>query len=427
MRSPHFGRIVAASLFVIAALYLLPKHRTDDHPASPGNSVQKLAGLNQIAGQGNLLGTPIATTAIDSETQNVTASYELTEDQTRSLALAAIDEIAAHPDDPQRPANVPGVPDSVLDQFDHSEIQTLLEIGGPHAMAVKEDQPRYLFELGRAALAIGRQEQALELLMESSRNGSAAALAYCAVNADLSTDRATRFLSDAYDRGFAPAADWERNFGKNLPANHKPASDDQLSGFKRPDILKAIHDRDTDGLDAQTLEVWAYLSSLIGELSNPQLLYLIDREQVRQLRQLQDPGLSERIEAKLLSDQSYIQDATKVGFASILNGFQAIAETRKNGGSINDEVSAYTQQITQHTVPIEVAKQQGAHDAMTIGLDLNAHGKLAEEVMRGVHWYFEDGVRLHRSRIERLAAEKRSTNPSMGDAFIEWSNRRSLR
>lgn len=436
MQSLYLGRALAATLFCITAIVVIDWDRPEASNPQAAYALKPVPrGPSDAAAPRPLAPVPRETSteyaaapASPVETFDpAEAAPELTADETERLALAAIDEIAAHPEDPQRPASVPGVPDEVLNQVDPAEIDALLEIATPYAMALKESEPRYLFQLGRAALAVGYKDRALELLKEASRNGSPAALAYSAMNADLSYHSAIRYLRDAHERGFEPAGEWYENYGKNIVAGFRPVTDEQLSDFKRPDILKAVHNRDVDELNAGTLEVWAYLASLIGGISDPQLLYLIERDQVKQLRALQNPGLSERIEARLLSDQNYIKESTKLGFASVLNGFQAIAESRKRGGSINDEVSAYTQEITKHTVPVEVAKQQGAHDAMTIGLDLPAHGELAEEVMRGIDWYFGEGVRNHQARNDRLEEERLGGKPSLGDAYMDWINRRSPR
>lgn len=343
------------------------------------------------------------------------------------LALTSIDEIAAHPEDPLKPRDVRGVSDAELAGVDPDEIKLLLEACHAHAWSVRSHRPRYLFQLGRAALAAGKTDEALALFEEASRSGSFAALAFYAMNANLSGPNARYYLMEAARAGFAPAAGWAEDYGKYLSSAFQPATDQTFSAFQRPDILLAIHNRDVTGLEAGTLEVWAYLANLIEGLKNPQLLALVEREEVPILLALQEPGLKELLEAELLGNPEYVRETTRVGIGGFLSGLQKVAEVRRDGGSINDEMSAFTRQINDRRVPLEVAKQQAAQDAMTIGLDLESHGPAVSEVMRGVHWYLDRGVQEHRAILRRALEGRQSGVPSLEGAFSQWIERRALR
>jgi hypothetical protein len=79
------------------------------------------------------------------------------------------DILAAHPNDPERMAE--GVADDLI-------VPRLAIMACEDALTHEEDEPRFAFQLGRALLAVGREEEAVESFRTAAEQGHAAAWAY---------------------------------------------------------------------------------------------------------------------------------------------------------------------------------------------------------------------------------------------------------
>ena len=93
------------------------------------------------------------------------------------------DVLAAHPDDPERMAT--GVADDDI-------VPRLAILACEDAVADDDDEPRYVFQLGRATLAKGDKDAALKHFKDAAEAGYAAAYGY---------------LGDAYQFGLGVAVD----------------------------------------------------------------------------------------------------------------------------------------------------------------------------------------------------------------------------
>lgn len=107
------------------------------------------------------------------------------------------DELAAHPDDPDRPAGVVGVSEDGIDPNEAAEACTA-------AVEAYPDEPRFAFQLGRVLMHGGETELATSFLSDAAAGGSAAALAYLGDLED-NPDDARDLYEAAADGGFAPA------------------------------------------------------------------------------------------------------------------------------------------------------------------------------------------------------------------------------
>lgn len=113
-------------------------------------------------------------------------------------AGAPCDALAADPDDPAKPENVPGVAENALDSG--AAIDACMA-----AVEAIPDEPRYRFELGRSLfLGAETKEEAREFLQLASDAGYAAASAYLS---DLEEDqgKALALLRKAEQGGYKPA------------------------------------------------------------------------------------------------------------------------------------------------------------------------------------------------------------------------------
>jgi hypothetical protein len=109
------------------------------------------------------------------------------------------DKLAAHPDDPSKPAGVAGVPDAKLQSAEAIEaaVKACVE-------AVKADpnEPRYKFELGRVLLLGGMVEEAREQLEAAAQQRHAGAYFYLGA---LELETAKGFFQKASAGKFKPA------------------------------------------------------------------------------------------------------------------------------------------------------------------------------------------------------------------------------
>lgn len=118
-------------------------------------------------------------------------------------AAALCDKLAAHPDDPTKPAGVAGVPD---DKFASAEAIDAAVDACLEAIEAAPQEPRFRFELGRLLLLSGLHNEAREQLQDAAAKGSAAACFYL-VQLDDDYDHAHALLEKARDGGFKPAAE----------------------------------------------------------------------------------------------------------------------------------------------------------------------------------------------------------------------------
>jgi hypothetical protein len=109
------------------------------------------------------------------------------------------DKLAAHPDDPSKPAGVSGVPDA---NFQSPE--TIEAAVNACVDAIKADpkEPRYQFELGRVLLLGGMIDESREHLEAAAQQGYAAAYFYMG---GLELDAAKGFFQQASAAKFKPA------------------------------------------------------------------------------------------------------------------------------------------------------------------------------------------------------------------------------
>ena len=116
-----------------------------------------------------------------------TAKVEAKEDDI-FRSVRDCDILAAHPADPERMAD--GTADNQI-------VPRLAILACENAIELDADEPRFIFQLGRALLAIGREDEAFVLFLEVSEADYAAAWAY---------------LGDAYQFGLGTSVDGQKAY-----------------------------------------------------------------------------------------------------------------------------------------------------------------------------------------------------------------------
>src|SRR5947207_2795735 len=109
------------------------------------------------------------------------------------------DKLAAHPEDPTKPAAVAGVPD---DKFQSAEAIEAAVKACVDAIKADPNEPRYQFELGRILFLGGMMDEAREHLEAAAQQGYAGAYFYLG---GMELDTAKGFFQKASAAKFKPA------------------------------------------------------------------------------------------------------------------------------------------------------------------------------------------------------------------------------
>lgn len=141
-----------------------------------------------------------------------------------------IDLLAAHPDDPDKPEDVPGVSDEEIATMSEEDVNLLLS-DWVISVAASAPEPRYLFEIGRVALIHDQAETAYDLLEMANAAGSVPAPMYLASYFEEENPEQARALVDsAIVMGFAPAAEYRDTlFGTGTAGTRRNRTETPLS------------------------------------------------------------------------------------------------------------------------------------------------------------------------------------------------------
>jgi len=298
----------------------------------------------------------------------------------RAVAFNAINEILAHPDDPQNPIGVVGQTDEQIAELAFEDIQQLIETALPYAEEAV-DEPRYLFALGRAAwLHEDDPEFALELLGQASSLGSAAADAYIARIVD-DPDETVNYLNEAIAGGFEPARELLKAFEIDLKLASLAKFD--ASKFNRPDLIQAFYDDTTSQLQENEHYLLTYVFSFHSVFDNTSdLLFMVEDTSI--ITEI-DPKFSYMANQKLMGSRSALRqgkrDELKSKFGPLIKGLKA----RKSGGSLRDsfyEAKAATADTP--TAKLQVLRNQGAQDAKRLVLMFDTNPEAFRKVYEGL-------------------------------------------
>lgn len=291
-----------------------------------------------------------------------------TEEQLRAALPGMIDNLAGHPDDPQLPKGILGASDEVLRATEPREIADLLEIGVAFA---KENPgtPRFLFALGRAALAHGYDRLGMELLGLAREYGSGAASAYLGLAAaeDGDNDRAIAYLNEAGRRSFqskSVKAALASLAGSPSPTKATPGGY-SASKFNRPDIIQALYNKDVQALKRLGLDSAIYIATLHNTLWADNILFVTQSPEL--LLEL-DATIATRISMQVMSSGAAVGQAADVTLGSVMKWFEATAQARRQGLSITEEVARSNAALAAAPARLEILRLQAVQDARRLAL-----------------------------------------------------------
>lgn len=303
------------------------------------------------------------------------------------LAKATMDELAAHEDDPQKPTNVPSVPDEDISAMSLTDVAEILEACKPVAMQL-EDEPRYLFQLGRTAMPHCLDDEATGLFTEAASRGSAAAYGHLALLAD-TAEEAVSHLQNAINGGFEPAKKWVEELGEGVTEevaadSIASRSEVDFSIFRRPDLMKSLHDHEFSVLNSDRYLSHAYVTSLLNQLNDNTLLFFLDDEAQAELLRLHDRAAAKIFAAKAATDTELIKD--KVVFAldavsEAASGFEKAAQSNADlEQGFRQTVSPFMVRMAEPEAIAEQAKQ----DAIQLAKLISTRPKMAKKIFSGL-------------------------------------------
>ena len=347
----------------------------------------------------NAAATETATPAIDNQAAQAQAAAdaEVLAEEEKQRAFEMIEEMAAHPDDPQNARGVAGVSDEDLAAMPFGNIEDLFERTSYYADANAVEQPQYVFALGRAALHHGETDLAYELLTKAAENGSAVAEAHLAY---MTEDRDERIghLQVAIRGGFEPAEAWLDEIEQEIAREQEEierqraaaAFDPNQQNFNRGDIISAFHSGQTAHLNNSLLENVTYAKAMQDFFADrKEVLFVTDNREI--LLEI-DPSLSHQAQVKLTSSRQGMNDMMNAGLqSSPLAGLIAAMGVRKSGGSVMDEVNAATSAMVNTPVArLEVLKQQAQQDAARLAIIYDSNPDAFRKVYAGLAKFIQE-------------------------------------
>ncbi|GAB4543733.1 MAG: hypothetical protein Tsb0013_00100 [Phycisphaerales bacterium] len=333
---------------------------------------------------------------------------ELTQEEWDEIYAQWIDEAAGHPDDPMLPRSVLGASDSVLLATDPLEIADMLRTTREF-VEERSSSPRHAFALGRAAWTHGYDRIGLQLMESAAEQGSAAALAYLGYDAEErgELEMARHFFERAQAQGFRSrdVADAVVALSEPLPG---VSSDDGIAvtpdataasdpfglpplpefdpeKFNRPDLIRALYEGDLETLNADPTWNTIYVANLHDTLADQGTLFFVeDKTFALEI----DPGIATRARARLAGNTQAVSDMANVGLGALMDGFMAIAETRRSGGTIGQEVAAMNSAIANRVTDKEVLAQHAVNDGRRLAIMYDASPDEFRQVYRGIRKFF---------------------------------------
>ena len=307
---------------------------------------------------------------------------EMPDEEIEQVALLMVDELTSHPDDPSRPPGVEGVSDDELADMDTQTVVELLELALPYATE-RQDEPRYLFGLGRAALMQGDEELASELLWQASELGSAGATAYLAFLTD-DLNEMEEYLTSAANGGFDPAREWLQETRNALADAQPPAPAFNVDEFNLPYAIAAFHNGNTRPLAQNGLVHFAYATAINNTLTDPGILWVTDESMMLEI----DAQLNVIAERKLLTNQGLQQESVNIGLGALTDMFVAMAETRQRGGTVMEEVHASMSAMAgSGQYSLLEAKSMGEQDARRLAIMYKTNKEDFRKVYAGLRQF----------------------------------------
>lgn len=172
--------------------------------------------------------------------------------------------------------------------------------------------------------------------------------------------------------------------------------------FAFPDLIKAFHSGDASQFARKPFFPLAYISSVNDALIDQGMLFMMEnpKEFLRNLV----PNLSIEAQKILATNRNVVNQTTTAGMNMFMGMLKAMADTRRSGGSISDEVAAVNNamptggQGSSSSGPlsymtIQEVKNQGVKDGRALALLFDESPEDFQKIYRGMIRFVREDVR----------------------------------
>lgn len=284
--------------------------------------------------------------------------------------LAKLDELAGLPGDPDLPEGVVGATDEQIASLDEEMRAGLIELGEIASQGANA-APRHSVALARLKASVG-DEAAIGLLEQSAQAGSAAAHALLGQMAAQSedTEAAATLAIDHYKKavegGYEPARAPMERIAALLEAAREQQrlaieakKKELFAKFKRPEYIDALKRADAGYFRDEGLHGLGYLSILNQVLEAPELA-----QEIPGLASEIDPRAATIASQNIAFNPKALDEASEMAMGNMWGFLTGIAEVRKRGGSMGEEMAAGMRGLTTNTIGNDV--EDAKHDAVIL-------------------------------------------------------------
>lgn len=159
-----------------------------------------------------------------------------------------------------------------------------------------------------------------------------------------------------------------------------------FSDFGRADIIQLLHAGELEPLEASPLRSLIYVANLSTKLADQSTLFLLENRRV--ILMTVDPTVATRAAQKLASSRRGTQELTNAGTQTLFGMLGAIADTRRDKGSIQDELQSLNSAAANSpTVQLNMIKQQAEFDAIKLAFMSETHPEDFKKIYRSIRLF----------------------------------------
>ncbi|WP_437186694.1 DUF4339 domain-containing protein [Planctomicrobium sp. SH668] len=188
-----------------------------------------------------------------------------------------------------------------------------------------------------------------------------------------------------------PAASQEVVAETKSPAS-VPSVELDFSRFREPRMVKSLHNGDYALLRSQEQRTFTYLKRFVTAFNSQEIVMVLPPEHRVTLREIQDPVLNSRITQYFVRSSRLQTDIVNTQMNGLLGGFVAMAEVRRRGGTVMDEVNAMVQRSSEPGLEFEEAGASGEADGTMLALLTVQSPDAARQILKGINGFMMAGV-----------------------------------
>ncbi|SNZ19347.1 hypothetical protein SAMN06265368_2430 [Cohaesibacter gelatinilyticus] len=140
----------------------------------------------------------------------------------------------------------------------------------------------------------------------------------------------------------------------------------KVDDFAYPELITAFIKKDASRFTQKPIIPLAYVMGIHESLNDQSALYLMENPRLF-LREL-DPGIGSKISKLLLTDGGAVSQTTKMSSNSIAEFFLKLGQTRREGGSLTQELQAMNGALGKPALSLKEAKEFGTRDGRALAL-----------------------------------------------------------